>query len=87
MSATRETLDAVRTILGEALGIGNGAARLEASTVLLGGVPEFDSMAVVTVITGLEEHFGIEVHDDELDASTFETVGTLADFVEAKLAR
>ena len=43
-------------------------------------------MAVVTVITGIEEHFGIEVNDDELDASTFETVGSLADFVEAKLS-
>jgi len=85
--ASQETLDDVRGILGDALGLGGAAAaRFEATTALLGSVPEFDSMTVVTVITGIEEHFGIEVQDDELDAATFETVGSLADFVETKLA-
>lgn len=42
-------------------------------------------MAVVSVITSLEERFGISVEDDELDGSTFATVGSLVDFVEAKL--
>ena len=84
--ATQQTLDDVRHILADALGLADSAARFEAGTALLGSVPEFDSMAVVTVITAFEEHFGFEVHDDELDASTFETIGTLADFVEGKLS-
>jgi acyl carrier protein len=42
-------------------------------------------MAVVTVITAMEETFGIYVSDDEISAETFETVGTLARFIEKKL--
>jgi acyl carrier protein len=53
---------------------------------LLGAIPELDSMAVATLITSLEEHFGFVVADDEIDGATFTTVGTLVDFVEAKLA-
>ena len=44
-------------------------------------------MAVVNLITALEEHFGIIVDDDEISASTFETLGTLAAFVAAKAGR
>jgi len=34
----------------------------------------------------LEEHFGFYVGDDDIDGSTFETVGTLIHFVANKLA-
>ena len=53
---------------------------------LLGAVPELDSMAVVSVITTLEERFGFTINDDELDAASFASIGALTDFVEAKLA-
>ena len=43
-------------------------------------------MAVVSLITRLEEHFGLTVDDDDMDGSTFATVGALVDFVDAKLA-
>lgn len=43
-------------------------------------------MAVVSIITALEDSFGFAVDDDEIDASVFETVGTLVVFVEGKLA-
>ena len=59
--------------------------QLTVDSGLLGDMPEFDSMAVVSVLTGLEEHFGIMIDDDEVDASIFETVGTLVDFVEGKV--
>jgi len=54
-------------------------------SILLGEIPEFDSMAVVTVLTSLEEQFGIIVEDDDVDASIFETVGALVSFVESKV--
>lgn len=54
-------------------------------TALLGAIPEFDSMAVVTVITSIEETFGIEVDDDEISADVFETFGSLCNFVEQKV--
>lgn len=80
------TIDTVKQVLGDTLQLGERAERLEPSTPLLGSLPELDSMAVVTVITAMEEAFGIYVEDDELSAETFETVGSLTDFVDRKLA-
>jgi acyl carrier protein len=48
-------------------------------------VPELDSMAVASVLTSLEERFGFTIHDDEIDGSTFETVGSLVSYVRGKL--
>ena len=42
-------------------------------------------MAVVTLITTLEERLGLAVDDDDIDGSTFATVGSLVDFVSDKL--
>ena len=78
-------IDDVRLILGDALGLGGRAGDLEEDSPLLGAIPEFDSMAVVTVITAIEEQFEIVVDDDEVSAETFETLGTLTTFVEDKL--
>jgi len=58
---------------------------IEGDTALLGAVPEFDSMAVVTILTTLEEHFGIMIDDDEVDVSIFENVDALVRFVDGKV--
>ena len=79
-------LDEVKTILIDVLGLGDAGQRLQADSALLGSLPELDSMAVVSLIGALEEHFGIVVSDDDISASTFETLGSLTDFVAAKLA-
>ncbi|MGH8238331.1 MAG: acyl carrier protein [Steroidobacteraceae bacterium] len=62
------------------------ADRLTAQTRLLGAMPGFDSMAVVALLTALEEEFGITVEDDEMSADVFETLGSLEKFVNDKLA-
>ena len=80
------SIDQIRNILDSTLGLNGRAQKFTRDTALLGNIPEFDSMAVVTVITSIEEHFGIVVDDDEVDAETFETVGTLVDFVDRKLS-
>ena len=51
-------------------------------TELLGALPEFDSMAVVGLITAMEETFGIAVNDDDLNAELFETVGSVLSYVD-----
>lgn len=79
-------LDDVKTVVGSALQISGRVQKMDAQTPLLGAVPELDSMAVVTLITALEEHFGISVADDEIGASAFETLGSLTSFIERKLA-
>ena len=79
------TIDEVKLALGSALQLGARAQAMDASTPLLGAIPELDSMAVVNVITALEERFGISVADDEIGAATFATLGSLSAFVEQKL--
>ena len=80
------TIDEVKLALSSALQLGARAQAMDASTPLLGAIPELDSMAVVSLITGLEERFGIVVDDDDIDGGTFATVGSLADYVDAKMA-
>ena len=79
-------IEEVRNILSDVLSLGERRSSLNEDSPLLGAIPELDSMAVVNVITALEEHFDITVDDDEISAKTFETVGRLAQFVEQKLA-
>ena len=81
-----QNLVEVRDILSDVLSLGERKNFLKVDSSLLGSIPELDSMAVVNVITALEEHFGITVNDDEISAKTFETLGSLVNFVEQKLA-
>jgi acyl carrier protein len=79
-------LEEVKNILSDVLSLNERRNSLTEASPLLGAIPELDSMAVVNVITAVEEHFGITVDDDEISAQTFETLGSLTDFVEQKLA-
>lgn len=72
-------------ILASVLGPNVGRSALNASSPLLGAVAELDSMAVVGVLTAIEERFGVGVADDEIDGATFASVGSLSEFVRAKL--
>jgi acyl carrier protein len=76
----------VLRVVDEVLGLNGRSATFTRETPLLGAIPELDSMAVVTLITSLEEQFGLVVDDDDIDGSTFATVGSLSDFVSSKLA-
>lgn len=75
----------VKNILASTLGLGERSSKLTLSSPLLGAMPELDSMAVVAIITALEERFGFSVHDDEINAESFETLGSLVAFVDRKL--
>lgn len=76
----------VLILLDEVLSLNGRAAAFTRDTALLGSIPELDSMAVLALITGMEERFGFIAADDEVDGSTFATVGSLVAFVESKLA-
>lgn len=79
-------LEQVRAIVIAVLGLGENGIDLDEDSALLGAIPEFDSMAVVSVLTTIEEQYDIFVEDDEISAETFETLGTLHQFVIEKLA-
>ena len=80
------SLEDVIGIIGDVLQIGDRTATFDASTQLLGSLPEFDSMAVVSILTALEDNFGVYIDDDEVSADIFETVGKLHEFVASKVA-
>ncbi len=75
----------VLKVLDEVLSLGGRALSFHRDTHLLGAIPELDSMAVVTLLTTLEERLGIAVDDGEIDGATFATVGSLVDFVAGQL--
>lgn len=75
----------VLRVLDEVLSLGGRGTQFNRHTRLLGGLPELDSMAVVSVITALEERVGVVVEDGEIDSSTFATVGSLIDFIEQRI--
>lgn len=58
----------------------------DAQTELFGALPELDSMAVATLLTDIEDRFHIIIDDDDVDAETFETYGSLLAFVDNKVA-
>ena len=82
VNVTQEVL----RILDEVLSLNGRARAFTRDTPLLGAIPELDSMAVVSLITSMEDQFGLVVDDDDIDGSTFATVGSLADFVSSKIA-
>ena len=83
MDVQQETLK----ILDEVLSLRGRTATMDRDTPLMGAIPELDSMAVVALINTLEERFGFAVADDDLDGSSFATVGSLSDFVASKISQ
>lgn len=81
-----DTLDAVRAVLIETLELTQRPEDLQADTALFGALPELDSFGVVQLVAAIEERFDLTIDDDEFGAELFETVGTLTEFVDAKLA-
>ncbi|MDN5869996.1 MAG: phosphopantetheine-binding protein [Nitrococcus sp.] len=81
-----EVFEEIRTLLDQVLQLGGRSIRFSPDTALFGSIPEFDSMAVVSVLTAIEESFGFVIDDDEISAQAFETVGSLAYFVSRKVA-
>jgi acyl carrier protein len=82
MQIDQSTFDGVKSVLVETLGIEDRADSLTPETPLFGSIPELDSLAVVAVVTSLEDRFGFQIDDDDFSGDVFDTVGTLAAFVE-----
>ncbi len=73
-------LEKLNAILADLLKL--DTSEFNESTELLGALPEFDSMAVVGLITAMEETFGITVNDDDLDAELFATAGSILTYID-----
>ena len=80
-----DTQQELLKILDEVLNLKGAALAMTAQSPLLGALPELDSMAVLNLLTTLEERLGFSIADDDIDGSTFATVGSLTGFVQGKL--
>ncbi len=79
------TQDIVKQIIIKNLNLSASMSDLILTSPLLGAIPELDSMAVVSIITSLEESFGFTIYDDEISSENFQSLGSLVEFVEIKL--
>ncbi|RST30711.1 acyl carrier protein [Sphingomonas ginkgonis] len=86
MNAARAQQDldpALRGLLADVLGLpADRVAALTRDLELFGALPEFDSMAVANLLTGIEDRFHLTIEDDEVEAEDFLTYGSLLAFVE-----
>ncbi|HWI74487.1 MAG TPA: acyl carrier protein [Baekduia sp.] len=79
-------LEDVKATVVETLGLEDRADAIEASTPLLGALPELDSLAVAELVVALEGRFGIAFDGDDVTAEAFETLATLTELVDDKLS-
>lgn len=79
--------DSLRALLAEVLGLpAKRIAAFDAETELFGALPEFDSLAVANLLTGIEERLLVVIEDDDVEAEDFMTYGRLLAFAEGKFA-
>jgi len=75
----------IKRILRDTLVLGDEVDSLQATSPLLGAIPELDSVGVVSVLTALEDEYDIVVEDDEISAAVFKTLGSLTEFLQEKV--
>ncbi len=76
----------IRKFVVEELGHDRPAPDLADETSLIdNGV--IDSLAIVKVVLFIEREFGIKVRDEDVLPASFESIASIASFVEAKTGR
>jgi acyl carrier protein len=79
------TLAVVRAAVIETLGLQDREGTIIEGTLLFGSMPELDSLALVELITALEERFGFQMDEADITADVFESVGSLAMHIDSQL--
>jgi len=80
---SRETLDRVKRIVVQSLKL-DAATSLDDQTPLMGGEYEVDSLDVLLMVTNVEREFGFKIADRQVDPQMFQSVHSLAEFVEGR---
>lgn len=76
-----DSLTVARALLKEVLPV-EGVDQWNGETPMLGALPDFDSMTMVTLITLVEERLDVVVSDDDIRAEDFMTLGDFAQWVD-----
>ena len=77
------TLDSLVEVLNGVLGTDHSGGAFTAQTLLFGSLPELDSLALVELISAMEDRFAFEMDEDDITAEVFESVGSLSAYVDA----
>ncbi len=73
----------LRALLVEVLGLPKSrVAAFTDETELFGALPEFDSMAVATLLTALEDRLVVLIEDDDVEAEDLMSFGRLVSLAE-----
>lgn len=82
MATAEETVNDVIDVVVTVLEIEDRRADLTEDTGLFGAMPELDSLAVLELITSLEERFGIEIAAENVTEEHFGSVRSLSELVD-----
>ena len=80
-----DALELTRKTLRDCLQLGSQADAFGRGTQLLGGLPEFNSLTITAIVAAIEDELDVDIDDMEITAEIFETVGSLAAFVQVKM--
>lgn len=73
----------VRSLLVDVLGLDRSrVSQFVDQTELFGALPEFDSMAVATLLTEMEERLGTLIEDEDVEAEDLMSFGRLVSLAE-----
>ena len=83
LDGSDDVIPTVRALLVDVLGLAKSrVAKFDDETELFGALPEFDSMAVATLLTEMEERLGILIEDEDVEAEDLMTFGRLVSLAE-----
>jgi len=81
-----EIEEKIKTILVDELGVSSAVlAGINTNTALMGRGVGLDSIETMVLVLGIEEAFEVTVPDSDLTAALFKTMGTLIEYVLAKI--
>ncbi len=78
------TLSALVDALTFVVGEDHSAGTFSPQTQLFGSLTELDSLALVELICVIEERFDLEMDEDDITAEVFESVGSLAAYLDTR---
>lgn len=61
-----------------------GDMPLDKHTRIAGDLPQFNSLSLMNLVAAIEDELGCSIENEEISVDTFETVDTLARFIESK---
>ena len=81
-SATQEVVGEVRSFILTRFPMAKGRGVEDSTPLLDEGI--IDSLGILDIVTHLEDAYGIQVGDDELNPENFASIAALAAFVERR---